>query len=354
MRSIAAATGCAALLILAPASRASFHTFQIEQVYSNADGTAQFVVLHESAGMDGQDFMGGLTFTSTHAGVTKTFQFPNGLPSGSTAGRRFLLATQGFAVQTKYGGYPPPPPPPDPPPTPPVVSGAPDFIIPDGFIPTDGGTLNYAGVDQMTFGPLPTDGVNALNRGGGTGPGTAVNFAGVVTTPTPSAVTLVEFYNAALDHYFVSALQPDLDALDSGRIAGWTRTGGSFHVFPTVALGGSGVNAVCRFLIPPQHGNSHFFSASPDECNAVFGKIATDPNYSGYIEETATAFFVALPDTTTGGCPPGTKVVYRLFNNRVDANHRYTADPAIKAAMIAKGYIAEGYGPDAAIMCAPA
>jgi hypothetical protein len=172
----------------------------------------------------------------------------------------------------------------------------------------------------------------------------------VSTTPTQ----VVEFYNAALDHYFVSALQPDLDALDSGRIPGWARTGGVFKVFPTAALGGSGVNAVCRFLIPPQHGNSHFFSASPDECNAVFGKIATDPNYSGYIEETASAFFIALPDTSNGNCPAGTTVVYRLFNNRADANHRYTTDPAIKAAMMARGYIAEGYGPNAAIMCAPA
>ncbi len=44
--------------------------------------------------------------------------------------------------------------------------------------------------------------------------------------------------------------------------------------------------------------------------------------------------------------------VYRLWNNRADSNHRYTTDPTLKAAMIAKGYIAEGYGPDATIMCA--
>ena len=337
---------------LGQAAHASFHTFQIEQVYSNLDGTAQYVVLHETAGLDGQGFLGGLTLTSSHAGTVKTFTFPNHLPGSMTAGRRILLATHAFAAQTKAYGYPPPPPPPDNPP-PPSGSGQPDFILPDGFVPTDGGTLNYAGVDQMTFGPLPTDGVNALNRGGGIGPGTAVNFAGVVTAPTATAVTLVEFYNAALDHYFVSALQPDLDALDSGRIAGWTRTGGVFKVYPTSALGG-GTNAVCRFLIPPQHGNSHFFSASPDECTAVLGKIATDPNYSGYVEETASAFFIALPDTSTGACPAGTVVVYRLFDNRADANHRYTTDAALKAAMVARGYIAEGYGPDAAIMCAPA
>jgi hypothetical protein len=357
MRTLAAAA-LAALLAAAPRAGASFHTFQIEQVFSNADGTVQYVMLHETAGLDGQSFLAGQTFTSTHAGAVKTLTLPSNLPGSATAARRFVIATRGFAAQTKaqakVDGYPPPPPPPDPPPTPPPVASAqPDFIMPDGFIPTDGGTLNYAGVDQMTFGPLPTDGVTALDRSGLTGPGTAVNFAGFVTAPTAQPVTLVEFYHAALDHYFVSALQPDLDALDSGRIPGWTRTGGSFKVYATASLGGAGVNAVCRYLIPPQHGNSHFFSASPDECNAVFGKIASDPNYSGYIEESASAFFVALPGVSNGTCPAGTQVVYRLFNNRVDANHRYTTDPAVKAAMVARGYVAEGYGPDAAIMCAP-
>jgi hypothetical protein len=349
-----ALASCAALLAAAAPAGASFHTFQIEQVYSNADGTVQYIVFHESAGFNGENFMGGLTLTSTHAGTTKTFMFPNHLPGNPTANQRFLAATNGFAAQAKAAqksyGYPDPPPPPDPPP---VKSAAPDFIIPDGFIPTDGGTINYAGVDSMTFGPLPTDGVNAMYRSGNSGPGSAVNFAGVATVPKATPIALVEFYNAGLDHYFVSALQPDLDALDTGRIAGWSRTGASFRVFPTQALGGAGVNPVCRFLIPPEHGNSHFFSASPDECNAVFGKIGNDPNYSGYIEETASAFFIALPDVSTGACPVGTTVVYRLFNNRADANHRYTTDPAVKAAMIAKGYIAEGYGPDAAIMCAP-
>jgi hypothetical protein len=44
--------------------------------------------------------------------------------------------------------------------------------------------------------------------------------------------------------------------------------------------------------------------------------------------------------------------VYRLWNHRVDSNHRYTTDAAIKAQMIAAGSVAEGYGPDAVDMCA--
>jgi len=353
----------AALAVACGRAHASFHTFQIEQIYSNADGTIQYVMLHEVFGLDSQEFLTGHALTSTHAGVTKTFTFPNDLPRGATAGKRFLIATRGFAALASKGGmpmsmtppkdyyYPPPPPPPEDPPV--MANGQPDYMIPDGFLATDDGTLNYAGVDQLTYGALPTDGLMALERNG-TAVNTPTNFAGVATPLAPGAVTLLEFYNPALDHYFVSALQPDIDALDSGRIAGWTRTGASFKVFPTALAGGAGVNGVCRFLIPPEHGNSHFFSASPDECAAVANKVGVDPNYSGYVLETASAFFVALPNTTTGACPPGTVPVFRLFNNRADANHRYTAEPAVQAAMVARGYVAEGYGPNATIMCAPA
>src|SRR6185369_10133899 len=113
-------------------------------------------------------------------------------------------------------------------------------------------------------------------------------------------VTVFEYYNAALDHYFISDLAPDIQALDAGRIAGWARTGKSFKVWP-ISLGF--MNDVCRYYIPPEHGNSHFFSASKAECNSIASQIGINPSYSGYILETAEAFAVALPDATTGGCP---------------------------------------------------
>ena len=43
--------------------------------------------------------------------------------------------------------------------------------------------------------------------------------------------------------------------------------------------------------------------------------------------------------------------MYRLWNQRADSNHRYTADPATKALMLAKGYASEGYGPNGVAMC---
>ena len=45
--------------------------------------------------------------------------------------------------------------------------------------------------------------------------------------------------------------------------------------------------------------------------------------------------------------------VYRVFSNRLDANHRYTTDRATRDQMVASGWIAEGDGPDTVVMCAP-
>lgn len=166
-------------------------------------------------------------------------------------------------------------------------------------------------------------------------------------------VTVVEFYNSALDHYFISSLQADINALDSGHFFGWSRTGLTFQAFVDQASGGPGVNPVCRFYIPPPV-DSHFLSASPAECAAVLAKVSTDPNYRSFVYETPNAFYIALPDTTTGACPAATMPVYRLWNQRVDSNHRYTADPATKALMLAKGYVSEGYGPNGVAMCTAA
>ncbi len=318
--------------LVATAASGSFHTFRIESIYSNADGSVQYVVLHETSNTPGNNAWAGHTFTSTRAGVTKSFTFPSNLPSSRTSDKRVLIATQGFAALRLI---------------------APDYVVPNGFLATDGGTLNYAGVDQVTYAALPTDGVNAITRTGASIPNVATNFAGAAAVIPALADVSVEYYNVSLDHYFISDLQPDINALDTGYFPGWARTAQSFKVFASQASGGPGVNPVCRFYIPPAHGNSHFFSASPAECALLQQKMQTDPNYSGYVYETPNAFYIALPDTTTGACPSATIPVYRLWNQRLDSNHRYTTDVAIKAQMLAHGYVAEGYGPDAVIMCAP-
>jgi hypothetical protein len=319
------------LSICAFPAQAAFHLFRIDQVYSNADGTVQYVVMRESGGANGENLWSQQQLeTTSAAGVRKQLRFASNLPSSSTASRSVLIATPGFAALGLI---------------------APDYTIPARFIPTDGGKLEFAsGVDAITLAALPGDGTTAVDRTGAPVLATPKNFADASANMPALPVGGVEYYNAALDHYFISALAPDIDALDSGRISGWTRTGLSFNVFPSQAAGGVGASPVCRIIIPPPRGDSHFFSASPQECADTLAKF---PFMS---QETPSAFFIALPATgepNPGACPANTVPVYRVFDNRADANHRYTTDRAVRDLMVSRGGTAEGYGDDAVIMCAP-
>ena len=81
------------------------------------------------------------------------------------------------------------------------------------------------------------------------------------------------------------------------------------------------------------------------ECNA------TGQKNPSFVLEDPSFMHVVLP--TGGSCPTGTSNVYRVFSNRPDANHRYTTDKSVRDAMVAKGWLAEGDGPDLVVMCAP-
>ena len=153
-------------------------------------------------------------------------------------------------------------------------------------------------------------------------------------------VTVVEYYNAALDHYFISAREADIEALDSGRFGGWARTGEEFNASP---LFKSGLQPVCRFYLPPDRGDSHFLSASRTECADVAAR------FPEFVLEDAEVMYMGMPDAN-GACPQGSPV-FRLWNGRPDTNHRYTTMNSMKLQMLAAGWIAEGYGTDAVAMC---
>jgi Matrixin/Repeat of unknown function (DUF5648) len=165
---------------------------------------------------------------------------------------------------------------------------------------------------------------------------------GVSGPSTTSEV--VEFYNAALDHYFMTADLNEIEVLDAGTISGWQRTGYSFAAFITPA---TETSPVCRYYIPPAQGNSHFFSVLPSECNVIPTEFPT------FILEGLAVMYMYIPDISTGACPQGSIPVYRLWNNRPDSNHRYTIDATVRTEMIARGYISEGYGTTGVAMCAP-
>src|SRR5690242_10623643 len=121
----------ALLLAAAPAAQASFHLWQIDEIYSNADGSVQFIELSTAFG--GEQFVAGHAITATQGALTHTFTLPANLPSDST-NKKFLIATTGFAALG-------------------IVT--PDYVVPNGFLFVPNGSVNWAGVDTVTYGALP-------------------------------------------------------------------------------------------------------------------------------------------------------------------------------------------------------
>jgi hypothetical protein len=158
------------------------------------------------------------------------------------------------------------------------------------------------------------------------------------------SVEVVEYYNASLDHYFITWLPTEVAVLDAGvTIKGWVRTGKTLRTYTTAQ---QGTSPICRYYIPPLLGDSHFFGRGTVECNA------TGANNPSFVLEDPAFMQMYLP--AAGTCASGTTPVYRVFSNRRDANHRYMTDRAVRDAMVAAGWLAEGDGPDLVVMCAPA
>jgi len=157
-------------------------------------------------------------------------------------------------------------------------------------------------------------------------------------------VDAVEFHNTTLDHYFIASGQDEIHSILSGGAGpGWELTGQAFKVWPGMpAATFAPVNPVCRFYGALAGGpNSHFFTAQPDECQAV--KNAGGWYYEGI-------GFYARPVDSTGKCPAGWLSVNRAYNNgfpRNDSNHRFTTSDSTIRDMGDLGWAVEG-----TVMCA--
>jgi hypothetical protein len=284
-------------------AHASFHTFQINEIYSNADGSIQFVELREAQGAAGQNFFAGKMLTSGSGANRKTFVFPSNLPSSATAGKSVLIGTQGFAA---------------------LGLVAPDYTVPDGFLSQPEGEVNFADVDTVHYTQLPGDGTTSINRNGVPQTNSPKNFAGQTATIPGAPSGVIEFYNTLLNHYFLTANAIEGASIDAGGSGpGWTRTGNVFK--------SGGPNAVCRFYGVQAAGgpNGHFYTADPDECN----QVRLDPGW--HFESLD---FAITPAGPGGTCPAGLVRVYRAYNNRFaqhDSNHRITSNFAAYQQQIA-------------------
>lgn len=154
---------------LTPRAQASFHLWTIQEIYSSADRSVQFIEFGTSA--NSQQFVANRTIRAIETAAprrTNTFIFP-GNTGSPTANKTFLVATPGFGALP--GGV------------------APDFVIPTGFLFHAGGAINFAeGAQILNHGALPQDGMNSVNAGGTPGLNSPRNFAGnqgSVNVPPP-------------------------------------------------------------------------------------------------------------------------------------------------------------------------
>jgi hypothetical protein len=225
MRHLAArAVACVLAALVSVPAFAAFHLFRIDQVYSNADGTVQYVVMRESTGSSGESFWAGNPFTTTSPAGNQQFTFPANLPSTDTASKTVLIATPGFAA---------------------LGLVAPDYTIPNGFIPRSGGTLNYANVDTIALPALPADGATAIDRTGMPVPATPKNFAGssATLTATPPPMATLDLDQHGLSGSWFKAAEsgqgvevefyPDLAAPGSALVSG------AWFTFDSGAPGGA-------------------------------------------------------------------------------------------------------------------
>jgi hypothetical protein len=192
----------------------------------------------------------------------------------------------------------------------------------------DNGTLVAAGDGSFVCRALDCDGAG---------------FARVI--PFGTSFTLVtEFYNVALDHFFITGDDFEKYFVRNGAAGGWTETGQSFW---TWSQGWARESAyVCRFYGDPVLGpNSHFYSASTNGCRNLLDLQNRTPitqprwNSEGY------AFKVSLPDAGRQ-CPGSTLPVFRAYNDGfargIDGNHRYVLDSSLLTPLLALGWKSEG------------
>ena len=168
----------AALFVATDRAEAGSHLWDLSEIYSNADGTIQFIELFQPTSACCEVNMSGKWVRALNTG--NQFDFPTNL-TGNTAFRHMLLATSGFAA----------------------LPGAPpvDFILPDNFFATGGDTIElflYDALSTPTIG-LPLDGVNSLHKDPATGtwsiatnsPTNYDGTAGAVDAGGPTATEMV-------------------------------------------------------------------------------------------------------------------------------------------------------------------
>jgi len=224
-----------ALALLVQPARADFHDWTIAEIYSNADGSVQFIEL--SCPNSGEGFLGGERVWCTSATRTNVFTFPSDL-SGDTEDRKLLLATPGFAARP--GGI------------------APNYTIPTNFLILGSARLNYANVDILNYTNLPTNGTASMIRSGSrlinAATNSPENFAGARGSIVPVRIisAIRTGTNTSLTFATVSGRNYAVQFTDSLANSAWqtlTTVAGNGNV-RTVTNGASAAIRFYRLRVP--------------------------------------------------------------------------------------------------------
>ncbi len=262
------------ILLLSGSVDAGGHLWDINELYSNSDGTIQFVELHVPMAAPNETFMINKYIRSASTGAE--FLFPENLV-GSTSFKHLLVATAGFA---SLPGAP-----------------TPDYILPDNFLGLGSDTITWYVYDSWTYPTpdLPLDGINSVQKDLSTGtliiaPNTPTNFADVTGTvdaggpPPPPAPPVASFDidiptgNAPLTVGFTDTSTGTVSTwlwdfgdgtISSGQNASHTfMTPGQYSVSLTVTNAGGSDTTVCTNCITvtdPNPSNSDFIRGDANQ-----------------------------------------------------------------------------------------
>ena len=163
-----------------------------------------------------------------------------------------------------------------------------------------------------------------------------------------TAATMIEFYFAALDYYFITTRTSETSVLDI--TAGWSRTGKVIHV--TNAAGQAGAVGLRRYyfdrVAAKNTRGSHFYTLVPNEQTTLQALNPQNAQVAGLpFDEGIDAYaFAPLVEGVGGSCSSGQIPVYRLFRGQSrfpdNPNHRFTTDVALYNNFVALGWDGEG------------
>ena len=155
-------------LLFAGAASAGIHTWDVNEVFSNADGTIQYVELVDNGTGGNEINVGNGSLSSS----LQSISWSQGQVSPPTTGRKYLIATPGFAA---LAGAP-----------------TPDVIMDPSNVPffdVAGDSVAFGSWDSWTFAGVPTNGIDSLDRTAGVGQNSPENYAGetgsVDASPAP-------------------------------------------------------------------------------------------------------------------------------------------------------------------------